>query len=182
VASLVRRVRALDHLLSRISLSFSSLDAPPPATTILRHTAKALAVLSLGFPMAVLGVAAWWVPYRLCGVVANRVPGARERDQIALYKLIAGVVFLPLALAGWTALAWSFGGAAWAGLVFVLLPLAGISSLLFLEYASWRESQARELLALLVAPGAIARLRAEREALVAELDRLAAAFADNPAQ
>ena len=181
VASLARRARALDHLLGRISLSFSSLDDPPALGTIAWHTLKALVVIAVGFPVAILGVVAWWTPYRLTGVVANRLPGAKEqRDQIALYKLIAGLVFFPLALAGWTALAWFFGGAAWAALVFVLLPFAGISSLLFLEYATWRESQAKELLALLVAPGSIARLRVERDALVAECDRLAAAFADNP--
>ena len=55
-----------------------------------------------------LGVIAWWVPYRLCGFVAKRVPGAaRERDQIALYKLITGVILFPLALAGWVAVAWT---------------------------------------------------------------------------
>ncbi len=184
VRSLVRRTLALDHLLSRISLSFSSLDDPPPLRAILWHTLRALAVIVLGFPVAVLGVAAWWVPYRLCGSVAKRVPGAaKERDQIALYKLIAGLVLFPLTLAGWSAAVWVIGGAAWAALAVVSLPLAGISSLRFLEYASWRERQARELLALLVAPGAIARLRAERDALVAECDRLAEvsrAMSDNP--
>jgi 1-acyl-sn-glycerol-3-phosphate acyltransferase len=184
VASLARRARALDRLLRNLSFSLSSLDAPPPAATILWNTAKALGAVVLGFPVAVLGVFAWWIPYRACGVVASRVPGAGEqRDQIALYKLVAGAVLFPLALAGWTALAWFLGGAAWAALVFVLLPVAGISSLVFLEYASWRESQARDLLAVLVAPGAIARLRAERDALVAELDRLAGSLAgrDNAA-
>jgi glycerol-3-phosphate O-acyltransferase/dihydroxyacetone phosphate acyltransferase len=177
VASLARRVRAFDHFLRRISLSFSALDDPPPARTILWHTLKALAVIVLGFPVAVLGVAAWWVSYRLCGIVANRVPGAaRERDQIALYKLIAGVVLFPLALGGWVAAAWVIGGAAWGALALVVLPFAGISSLFFFEYASWRERQARELLALALKPGRIARLRATRDALVAECDRLADVF------
>jgi len=186
VASLARRARALDHLLRRISLSFASLDDPPPTSTILWNVLKALAVITLGFPVAVLGVAAWWVPYRLCGAVANRVPGAAsERDQIALYKLITGVVLFPLTLAGWAAVAWAFGGTAWSALVLLSLPFAGILSLLFSEYASWRERQARELLTLLLAPGAIARLRAERDALIAECDRLAGTFtgaADNPSR
>jgi glycerol-3-phosphate O-acyltransferase/dihydroxyacetone phosphate acyltransferase len=186
VAALARRARALDHLLRRLSLSFSSLDSPPPAPTILWHTLKALAVIVVGFPVAVLGVAAWWIPYRLCGAIAKRVPGAaRERDQIALYKLLTGTVLFPLFLALYAAAAWKASGPPWAALAASLLPLAGISSLLFFEYAAWRERQARELLALLFAPGAIARLRAERDALVAEFDRLAAGFlpaADNPAR
>lgn len=183
VAALARRARALDHLLRRLSLSFSSLDDPPPAPTILLHTLRALAVIVVGFPVAVLGVAAWWVPYRLTGVVANRLPGAHERDQIALYKLVAGAVLFPLVLALWAAAAWYAAGPLAAPLSLAFLPFAGISSLFFLEYAQWREQQARELLALLVAPGGVARLRAERDALVAEFDRLAAELrsaADNP--
>ena len=183
VASFVRRVRALDLLLRRLSLSFSSLDDPPAAGTIAWHTLKALAVIGLGFPAAVLGAAAWWLPYRLCGIVASRVPGAaKERDQIALYKLIAGVVLFPLFEAFWGGVIWMFDGLGWAALAAAFLPFAGILSLRFFEYAAWRERQARELLALLFAPRAIARLRAKRDALVAECDRLAAGFggaADN---
>ena len=145
-----------------------------------------LLLILLGFPVAVVGVLAWWVPYRLCGVVANRVPGAAEqRDQIALYKLVAGAILFPLFLAFETAAVWGVAGAPWAALAFVFLPFAGISSLFFFEYASWRESQARELLALVFMPGGIARLRARRDALVAECDRLAGVFrraSDNPAR
>ena len=184
VTSLARRTLALNHLLSRISLSFSSLDSPPPASTILWHTLKALAVIALGFPVAVLGVAAWWVPYRLCGVVANRVPGAaKERDQIALYKLLAGAVLFPLFFALETAAVWAAASPLWSAVAFACLPFAGISSLYFFEYATWRERQAKELLALLVSPSAIARLRTERNELVAECDRLAGVFSvlsDNP--
>jgi hypothetical protein len=176
-------VHAFDHLLRRISLSPSSLDDPPTFPTILWHTLKALAVIALGFPVAVLGAAAWWVPYRLCGIVASRVPGAaKERDQIALYKLIAGVVLFPLALLLECAAAWYAAGPLWAGLAVASLPFAGVVSLLFFEYSAWRERQGRELLALLFAPRAIARLRGKRDALVAECDRLAAGFggaADN---
>jgi 1-acyl-sn-glycerol-3-phosphate acyltransferase len=185
VTSLVRRVRTFNHLLRRLSLSPSSLDDPPPVSTVLWHTLKALAVIVFGSPVAVLGVLAWWVPYRLTGVIANRLPGAHERDQIALYKLITGMVLFPLALAGSAAVAWAAGGAVWAALALVFLPFAGVLSLLFSEYAEWREHQARELLVLLFAPGAIARLRVERDGLVAELDRMAAGFrsgADNPAR
>ena len=134
-------------------------------------------MIVLGFPVAVLGVAAWWVPYRLCGIIANRVPGARkERDQIALYKLIAGVVLFPLVLGLWTAAAWIAAGPLAAAIASAVLPFAGVLSLLFSEYASWRERQARELLALAFTPGGIARLRATRDGLVAECDRLANVF------
>jgi glycerol-3-phosphate O-acyltransferase / dihydroxyacetone phosphate acyltransferase len=177
VAALARRARAFDHLLRRISLSFSALDDPPPARTILWNTLKALAVIVLGFPVAVLGVAAWWIPYRLCGIVANRVPGAaRDRDQIALYKLIAGVVLFPVFLLLSALAAWLAGGFAGAAVAMVSLPFAGIFSLTYVEHAERRERQARELLALALKPGGIARLRATRDTLVAECDRLADVF------
>jgi hypothetical protein len=181
VLAVVRRTLALVHLLGRISLSPSSLDDPPPVRTILWHTLKALAVILLGFPVAVLGVAAWWVPYRLTGVVANRLPGAAtERDQIALYKLLAGAALFPVFLLLEGAVIWKAAGLPWAALSVAVLPFAGISSLLFFEYAAWRRQQARELLALLLHPGGLARLRAERDALVAECDRLAALYAAAP--
>jgi hypothetical protein len=75
---------------------------------------------------------------------------------------------------------WLAAGPLWAAVAAIVLPFAGISSLLLLEYAAWREMQARELLALLFVPGTMKRLRAERNALVADFDRLATAFADNP--
>ncbi len=184
VASLARRVRAFIHLLGKIGLSSGALENPPPARVILWNTVKALLIVLFGFPVAVLGVAAWWLPYRLCGVIANRVPGAREqRDQIALYKLLSGVLLFPVTLAVWTAAAWGLGGAAWGAPALLVLPLAGILSLVYLEHADWRERQARELLALAFMPGGIARLRVRRDALVAECDRLATVFrrrSDNP--
>ena len=183
VASLARRVRAFIHLLRKIGLSSGALENPPPARVILWNTLKALLLVLFGFPVAVLGVAAWYVPYRLCGVLANRVPGiARERDQIALYKLGAGVVLFPLTYALEVLFILGFLGPSWATAGAVALPFAGVLSLRYLEHAEWRERQARELLALAFMPGGIARLRAMRDALVAECDRLVGAFcraADN---
>ena len=177
VAHVARSARALDHLLRKIGLSPGALDNPPPPRVILWNTFKALLLVLLGFPVAVLGVVAWWVPYRLCGAIANRVPGASaHRDQIALYKLLSGVLLFPITLAVWTGAAWGLGGTVWGTLALLLLPFAGILSLVYVEYASWRERQARELLALAFRPGGIARLRVRRDALVAECDRLADAF------
>jgi 1-acyl-sn-glycerol-3-phosphate acyltransferase len=186
VASLARRALAFNHLLSRIRLSPSALDDPPPVGEVIVQTLKALLFVLIGFPVAVLGVVAWWVPYRLCGAIANRMPGASEqRDQIALYKLLSGALLFPVTLAAWTAAAWLIGGSAWGVLALVVLPFAGVLSLIYLEHAEWRERQARELLALAFMPGGITRLRASRDALVAECDRLAGAFrrpSDNPAR
>jgi glycerol-3-phosphate O-acyltransferase/dihydroxyacetone phosphate acyltransferase len=186
VASLARRVRAFIHLLRKIGLSSGALENPPPARVVFWNTLKALLFVLFGFPVAVLGVAAWWMPYRLCGVIANRIPGASEqRDQIALYKLLAGTLLFPLVYSAEILLLLTFLGPVWAAVGAAALPFAGIFSLHYLEHAEWRERQARELLALAFMPGGIARLRAMRDALVAECDRLAGVFrraSDNPAR
>jgi hypothetical protein len=141
------------------------------------HTFNALLFVLLGFPLAVLGVTAWYVPYRLCGIVANRVRGAaNERDQIAFDKLVAGFVLFPLAYIVEVLFILRFFGPFWAAAGAAALPFAGILSLLYLEHAAWCERQARELLALVFMPGGIARLRATRDALVVECDRLAGVF------
>jgi len=188
VALVARRARALDHFLRKIGLSPAALDSAPATATILAHTLVALVVVLLGFPLAVLGVVAWWVPYRLCGSVARRLPGAAEhRDQISLYKLLGGAVFFPVTLGLWTLLAGSLGGP-WVALATLLaLPPAGFFTLRYLEHADMRERQARDLLAVAFIPGAVVRLRAERDALRGECDRLAGVYAglapgttDNP--
>ncbi len=185
VSRLARRALAFSHLLGRFSLTPAALDAPPAVRVVALHTLRALFIVLVGFPVAVLGTVAWWIPYRLTGVVANRLPGAGERDQLSLYKLLAGCVLFPLFLGTYAAMAWRAGGPLWSALTACALPLAGILSLRFLEYVSWREGQLRDLLALAFAPRAIHRLCAERDALVAACDRLAdvaaAASADNPA-
>jgi glycerol-3-phosphate O-acyltransferase / dihydroxyacetone phosphate acyltransferase len=181
VASVASRARALDHFLRKIGLSPAALDSPPPLATILAHTLRALLVVVLGFPVALLGVVTWWVPYRLCGSVANRLPGAAEnRDQISLYKLLGGIVFFPVTLGLWTLLA-EFLGGPWAALATVaVLPPAGLFTLRYLEHAEVRERQARDLLAVAFVPGGVARLRAERDALRAECDRLAEVYRAAP--
>ncbi len=119
-----------------IRLSPAALDEPPAVSVVAFYTFKALVVVVLGFPLAVLGVAAWYVPYHLCGLLANRVPGAaRERDQIALYKLAAGVVLFPFTYALEVLFILRFLGPSWAAAGAAALPIAGILSLRYLEHA-----------------------------------------------
>ena len=110
VASLVRRVRALDHLLRRLSLSLSSLDDPPPMGPSRGTRRRPSSVIALGFPVAVLGVVAWWIPYRLTGAIANRLPGrADSATRSRSTSCIAGVVLFPRARRIGRA-AWLLGG------------------------------------------------------------------------
>jgi hypothetical protein len=185
VALVARRALALDHLLRRIGLSPGALDDPPSTGVVLFNTLKALFFLVLGFPVAVLGVVAWWIPYRLCGTIANRIPDARQhRDQIALYKLLSGIVLFPLTLLAEVLIVfWALGG--WMALAaLAVLPLAGLFSLIYLEHGDLRERQARELLALVFSRRGLASLREKRDALVAECDRLSEVYrghsGDNP--
>lgn len=83
--------------------------------------------LILFAPLALVGAALSWVPYRLVGVVAARV--TPHRDVLGTVKLLGGMLFLSLAwlleslLAAWRL------GALYALAVLVLAPLSGYVAL-----------------------------------------------------
>jgi hypothetical protein len=86
------------------------------------------------------------------------------------------VLLFPLVYVAELLLLFRFLGPVWAAAGAVALPFAGFFALRYLEHAEWRKRQARELLAVAFMPGGIARLRARRDDLVAECDRLADVF------
>jgi 1-acyl-sn-glycerol-3-phosphate acyltransferase len=95
-----------------------------------RLTAAVLKV-ALAAPVAALGAVMGWLPYRLAGVVADRI--TQDEDILGTVKLIAGATFLFLA---WTAEAVAAGVAwgAWASVpVFLLGIVSGYVALWFDE-------------------------------------------------
>ncbi len=89
-----------------------------------------------GFPLALLGFALSYGPYRLARPVTPYVVG-RFDEVTSTGKLIVGTVFV---LLGWLIAALIVGflfGAIWGALLFVISPLAGYVALRWGE--SWRE-------------------------------------------
>jgi hypothetical protein len=78
-------------------------------------------------PVALAGLAIFWVPYHLTGWIARRA--TRERDVAATAKVFAGVVVYALWVAAIVTAAWRlFGMTAgiWAAAAVPLLALAGL--------------------------------------------------------
>ncbi len=87
--------------------------------------------LVLGFPLFVLGMLLFFVPYYFLKALALAVPVSR--DRVGTLKFISAVVMVPLWWSGLTVAAWSFWGI--TGMVIALLgtmPLA-VFTLYFLE-------------------------------------------------
>jgi glycerol-3-phosphate O-acyltransferase/dihydroxyacetone phosphate acyltransferase len=93
----------------------------------------ALAKVVLALPLALVGAALGWLPYRLAGRVAARV--TRDEDILGTVKLFAGALFMFVA---WTAEAVAAGvlfGAPWVAPVFFVGILTGYVALWFEELA-----------------------------------------------
>lgn len=181
-ARLARRARAFARLLRRAGLAPGEVqDLSVKSALIVFRRIPALALAILGFPIALAGLLAFWAPYRLTGVAAKRlVPRPELLDVVSLYKILAGLVLFPLALALETAAAWKLAGP-YAALVALLgLPLCGAFALWFLEDRNWKS-----FVDFPWVPDTMATFRRESDALRAECDRLADVYrratADRPA-
>lgn len=119
-------------------------------------TLRKLAFFSVGGPLAALGSALFYVPYRLTGVVEGRV--RPEHDVRATYKvLVGGLLHLAwVVLLG--AVAWAWAGPRVGAAVLLGLPLLGVVTVAV--RSRWDEA--------LESAGRFLRLR-QREELVEEL-------------
>jgi hypothetical protein len=129
VNALVERLRAYVAQLERAGLSDRQVRATWERARR-RGLARALGLLALA-PLALLGAALNWVPYRIIGRIAHTVRD--EPDQPATYKLLASLILYPIV---WTAEAWLaarvWGGVAGCALALVA-PLTGWLAVRFQE-------------------------------------------------
>ncbi|MDB4948508.1 MAG: hypothetical protein JWM27_1157 [Gemmatimonadetes bacterium] len=119
-------------------------------------TARRLAFFLLGGPVAALGAAVFYLPYRLTGIVEGMAKPLK--DVRASYKLLFGGLLHTLWTVGIAVLAgWTLGG--WAAVAVLLgLPLVGLVTLRVLERWTATVAEARRFL-----------LRARRRETLAEL-------------
>ena len=165
LADYVRRVQLFIREVEHAGLSVGRLSAPRAGAALRQAFA-----LFVAAPLAVCGFVLHALPYLLVGLVL-RFPHSGEED--ATLKMAAGLVLYPLfwALEGW--LAWAWGGKFLALALALLLIPSGFVAL------SWRERLAklgrgiRGLIRMMRDPKLPERLRAQRDALAAELRQLA---------
>lgn len=172
-ATLERGLARYGRLAARLG-GGTEAEIPPryPRVEVFRYAAWESTALLIGAPFAAVGTAVWWLPYRLAGLVAQRVDVGS--DAIATYKIGAAILAFPLAYAIWIlVLGWSFGGVA-AAVAAVVLPLLGLQSIAW--WGRWKRvrEDARLFVGVSGRDRLLDRLAKQRAALTTEFDRVLA--------
>ena len=137
----------------------------PPARAQLRHSWEA----SIGLPFFAYGLAVNGLPYLLPRWLARRT--ARKETDYATTRLLASIVAFPLFWAIEIWIVWRLLGPAWALGFALSLPASGLLAYRYLGGMSRLRNQLRFGVLSLTHRQSATRLLAERQALVAELER-----------
>ncbi len=124
---------------------------------------------SLGLPFFGYGLLVNGLPYLLPRWLAHRT--ARKETDYATTRLLASIVAFPLFWALETWIVWWLGGLRWALPFAISLPLSGLVAYRYLGGMGRLRSQLRFGVLALTQRHSAARLLAERQALVAQLER-----------
>ncbi len=187
-AAAAAAVDRYDRLLGALGLRDDQVAATYPAGAAARWVGRTALRLLVYLPLAAVGTALNWLPYRLVGEIAARA--TREPDMPASFKVFGGIVLFPLAwlieaalaarlawlaaLHAWAAAAPPAGAAVAAALLtMVVAPASGWVALRFDDRRGqlWRE--ARAYLLLRTRRGIVAELRGRRDAAASEIAALA---------
>ncbi len=174
-----------DRMLNALGLRDDQVAASYPAAPAALWVGRTALRLLVYLPLALVGIALNWLPYRAVGEIAARA--ARSPDVPASFKVFGGIVLFPLAwlleaaLAAWLAPPHPQARAAAALLTLLAGPVTGWVALRFDDRRGqlWRE--ARAYLLLRTRRAIAAELRARREAAAREVAALVALY-QSPAQ
>jgi hypothetical protein len=124
---LAMRLQRYDQRLRRFGLRDSHLDWDISTRAALAFLAREGVAAIVMLPVALAGLAIFWVPYHVTGWIARRLTS--ERDVAATAKVFAGTVVYALWVAAIVTAVWRlFGMTAgiWAAAAVPLLALAGL--------------------------------------------------------
>ncbi len=168
---LARGVRRYGRLLDR--LGAGEADIPPRYETaaVLRFVLLEGALLLLGLPAALIGIAAWGLPYQIPRLVVRLT--RPESQEVATFKLVAAIATFILWYVGLIALsAWRLGPLM-AVLAALILPTTGLFALTWT--GRWeRDRDETRLFLRAIGRERRDRLTEHRRMLVAEFDRVLA--------
>lgn len=172
-----RRYRRLVQTLGiRDAAAWEPETRPSPAAF-----AASLAPLLLLWPLAGLGAALAWLPYRAVRPLAVRVAGG-QTDLIGTMKLLGGLLFLGATYAGWTlAAGLAFGPVAALAMAFVG-PASGYVALRFGERVERRRELLRAMWLRATRRQADEAVRAARRRLAHDVQTALARLAENDAE
>lgn len=176
-AAAAAAVDRYDRMLGALGVRDDQVAATYPAAPAVLWVARTVLRLLVWLPLAVVGIALNWLPYRVVGEIAARA--ARTPDVPASFKVFGGMVLFPLAwlleaaLAAWLAGPPSTWRAGAALLTLAAAPLTGWIALRFDDRRGqlWRE--ARAYLLLRTRRAIAAELHARRAAAAREVAALA---------
>ncbi|MBI4911331.1 MAG: 1-acyl-sn-glycerol-3-phosphate acyltransferase [Acidobacteria bacterium] len=170
VDSFIERLRAFDRELEDLGLDTDPFLHRPREGRVSLSALRDLLVLGLGAPLALAGILLHGLPYQGTRAAVRWIPHTDEEEGTD--KIAAGMVFYPLF---WTLEVWGAHGvggwAAAAALAALLLP-SGFFALAWQERSRRAGRTLRWLLHSVASRPRLERLRAERQALVAELEIL----------
>lgn len=169
-AAAARDVLRHGQLLRLLGLRAADLGGTPRLSAAVRWTARQLGFFLLAAPLAALGIALFYPPYRLTGVLEAR---ARPLHDIrATYKLLAGAAAFLLWILLLAGLAAGAAGVAAGAAALVALPVVAIVTLAVRERWSGARADARRFLLLRGRRGLHRRLQARQRELAARLEAL----------
>lgn len=138
---------------------------------VTRFVLRNLAAVILGFPLFLVGLAAFGLPVLLIRSLVKAMHV--ERDLMATAKLGMGFVLFPLWVGGATVAAWHWGSPLWASCVLLASIPLGLFTRYFAERRAIAVHDARMFFLLGNRKTFKARLLAEGDALAAEIEALA---------
>jgi glycerol-3-phosphate O-acyltransferase / dihydroxyacetone phosphate acyltransferase len=163
-----REVLRHARLLDRLGLTPATLRGDAALRAAAGWTLRRLP-LAAAAPLAWLGAALFWPPWRLTGVIAEAMkPDANVRST---NRLLVGIVVYTLWLLLLVALAGVAAGGRAAAVSVLLLPLFGVGTLWLREALRDSRRDARRFLLMRSRRRLIAELRTRQQRLAAEIAR-----------
>ena len=148
-------------------------DVPPDyePVGVGRYAVAEILPLVLGAPLALVGAAAWVLPYLAPKPVLAMV--RPPHDGIATWKLSTAILAFPLMWLVWIALAAWLGGAAWALIAAFALPALGVFAVAWHDRLREVREDTTLFLRAGTRPALLERLARERRRLADEIDEIA---------
>jgi glycerol-3-phosphate O-acyltransferase / dihydroxyacetone phosphate acyltransferase len=170
LAELEGKVAAHHARLRALGLEAAELRVRHTTARSILFAVRELEIAVVGLPWALAGLAGNLLPYGLVDLAARLT--SKDLDHWATQKIYPSLAIYPLCYLAQAALAaWWLGP--WAGLAaLVLAPLAGGYALRWRERMGDAGRRVRTFLSLALRPGLAGALRAEGDALHAELLRV----------
>ncbi len=164
-------VRDHDRALGKLGLRPADLREAPRVRAALGWALRRLPLVAVAASgIAAIGIAVFWVPYRLTNVVANL--GKPNEDTLSTYKVLGGgLIFLLWIILG-AVLAGVLAGALWGVVVLAVLPVLAFATLAITE--RWQDSwtDARRFFRLRRRDDLLTALRETQGALALRLEEV----------